>query len=122
MEAQLPYKAPLWRPTRIDYSSLLSTDTYYAVTVKLILKNRDPTEESYLVWIDHAKSKGLELLTRRYERDSKGKLHLHALGIGRSNIFKELMLLYGFHQRIDRLKCHADKVKWESYIDKDLPS
>jgi len=93
----------------------------FAVTVK---KNNCKAEEAtighYEEWIANAALKGFRVKDVVYERDPKGRLHMHGIGTHeKSNFLRRRLLLDGYHQRIDILPNWLDLSHWNEYMLKE---
>jgi len=93
----------------------------YAVTVSR--NNAMPeevAESDYDIWRANAQSKGLVMTDWYYERDRKGRLHMHGIATHkRANMLRRSVQLHGYHQRIDILPTWLDLSHWNEYILKD---
>ena len=93
----------------------------FAITVKRNnARPEEVCESDYDVWVANAKEKGLLVTDLFYEHDSKGRLHMHAVGQHKDKYFlRRALCVHGYGQRIDFLPTWLDLSHWNDYILKD---
>ncbi len=90
----------------------------FAFTYKCVKSNYVPTKVDYQMIMDQISKKGV-ILDYRYEKDSKGKLHIHGvIKFSRTPLFKSLHFTYysQFYEEI------YDINGWNKYIGKNSPN
>lgn len=94
-----------------------SIDMPWAFTYKILGGQHDQVVESdYASVLKKLKAFGY-LKHHRFEKDPKGRLHIHGIILLRKGFFRQTLRVHGFH-------CHLrevyDEKDWLRYCDKDL--
>lgn len=89
-------------------------DKLFGFTYKGVKQGSNPTKIDYLKIIDVLNKRGT-VLDYRYEKDSKGKLHIHGIvKFTRTPLFRSLHFPY-YSQKYEEI---YDMAGWERYIGK----
>lgn len=91
-----------------------SLNQSWAFTFKK-LGRENPTHDDYVPVIEVLQKYGL-ITHSSFERDSKGKIHVHGIVQLRKGFFRKRLEVCGFHLKLVEI---YDQSGWESYINKN---
>jgi len=92
-------------------------NVYYFITAKHTA--RWPTEKQYRQYMDFIEKRGLDIQQVGWEKDSLGKLHIHCVAVGRTNILVKRLRKKHMHLDIQEIGTNEDLERVVRYLEKE---